>query len=182
MYNKDWLYQKFNEENVEFIFFWKHDTENSLIVKTCLSQWAYSPFVVDNIRYYTAEHWMMAEKARLFKDDKILKEILSTKSAAEVQILGKKIRGFNISVWKEKRSEIVIEGNMHKFSQNNNMKDFLLSTENKILVEASPIDKIWGIGLSENDENANNPYLWKGENLLGFALMEVRDRLKRLKI
>ena len=69
--------------------------------------------------------------------------------------------------------------NLLKFSQNQNFKDFLLSTGDKILVEASPYDRIWGIGMLETDNRAENPLLWNGENLLGFALMEVRDQLRR---
>jgi ribA/ribD-fused uncharacterized protein len=73
----------------------------------------------------------------------------------------------------------VVEGNLHKFSQDENLKEFLLNTNERILVEASPMDKIWGIGLAADHPNIENPILWKGENLLGFALMEVRDELRK---
>lgn len=176
-YNIDWLYNKLNLEEVEYLFFWKPE-KNATVTKACLSQWTYSPFIVNDICYLTAEHWMMSKKAELFGDNEILREILSTESPAEVQILGKKVKNFDLQEWKKYQSAIVEEGNFHKFSQNEEMKSFLLATQDKVLVEASPLDRIWGIGLNEEDENANNPYLWKGTNLLGFTLMEVRDRLR----
>lgn len=119
---------------------------------------------------------MMAEKARLFDDKEILEEILKAKSPAEAKKLGRKVQSFNDEIWKENRSKIVVEGNYHKFSAPK-YKSFLLGTGNKIIVEASPIDTIWGIGLSQNSEKIYNPNTWRGLNLLGFALMEVRGRL-----
>ncbi|MEO0340141.1 MAG: NADAR family protein, partial [Bacteroidota bacterium] len=87
------------------------------------------------------------------------------------------VRGFKPEVWDENKVEIVVEGNFHKFSQAPELKEFLLNTKDRILVEASPYDKIWGIGLNAQAEGIENPDTWKGQNLLGFALMEVRDQL-----
>lgn len=84
---------------------------------------------------------------------------------------------FNSEKWAQVAKDIVVKGNLHKFMQNPELREFLLSTGNKILVEASPCDTIWGIGMSERDEGVTNPHNWKGTNLLGFALMEVRDEL-----
>ena len=106
------------------------------ITKACLSQWFASSFKVDGVYYPTAEHYMMAAKAKLFEDEQILAEILKAKSPSN-----------------EHRSSIVIAGNVAKFSQNKRLAEFLLSTKQKILVEASPVDKIWGIGLAENTSN-----------------------------
>ena len=92
----------------------------------------------------------------------------------------RKVSGFVQKRWDEKCCQIVIEGNIAKFSQNEELKAFLLGTGNRVLVEASPLDRIWGIGMAENDNNIENPFFWKGTNFLGFALMEVRDRLSEM--
>jgi ribA/ribD-fused uncharacterized protein len=91
--------------------------------------------------------------------------------------LGRKVANFDGKIWNEHKFEIVRTGNMHKFSQHEELRQFLCNTRYHILVEASPYDNIWGIGLKADDARAQNPNLWRGENLLGFALMEVRDAL-----
>lgn len=123
---------------------------------------------------------MMAEKARLFKDEEILKEILQSKHPKQIKELGRKVRNFDEEVWKKKRYSIILNGNYAKFLQNEGQRQFLIGTKNRVLVEASPYDKIWGIGMAADDENIENPLEWKGLNLLGFALMEVRDELIRV--
>lgn len=171
--------ERFNKkEDLEFIFFWGHrKNKKGTITKSCFSQWYLSDFYVDNILYNCAEKYMMAEKARLFKDYEILEEILKAKDQPEIKALGRKIRNFNDELWNKEKYNIVKKGNLAKFSQSEELKEFLISTESKIIVEASPYDCVWGIGLLETDEEANNPNKWRGENLLGFALMEVRDEL-----
>lgn len=165
-------------ENLDFIFFWGHTENKNHITKACLSQWYESDFTINDIIYFTAEHYMMAEKAKLFNNIEIHDEILITKKQGKVKELGRQITNFKQEVWDAYKYQIVVEGNFHKFKQNEKLKTFLLNTKNQILVEASPVDNIWGIGLSAENQDAKNPYLWKGENLLGFALMEVRDLLK----
>lgn len=145
---------------------------------TPFSQWFNSPFTIDNINYINAEQYMMAEKARLFKDDIVLKKIMKTSSPKTIKSLGRKISNFNGSVWDQYKYDIIIRGNHAKFSQNLNLKQFLLTTDNDIIAEASPYDKIWGIGMSSKHPDAYNPKKWKGLNLLGKALMEIRDLLK----
>lgn len=165
-------------KKLKFVFFWGHQpNKDRSIGKSCFSQWWESGFVVDNVNYKTAEHYMMAEKARLFKDEETLKEILEVVHPHDVKKLGRKVKGFNPDIWNEHKYRIVYEGNLAKFSQNKELASFLLHTNDRIIVEASPLDKIWGIGMAENEENVENPNLWKGENLLGFALMEVRNQL-----
>lgn len=93
-------------------------------------------------------------------------------------LLGREVRNFEESIWNDKRSEIVIAGSVNKFTQNKDLGEFLLNTKERILVEASPIDNIWGVGLSADDKSIGNPNHWDGLNLLGFALMEVRDIIK----
>lgn len=121
---------------------------------------------------------MMAKKAELFKDDEILPRILQAKSPAEAKKLGREVKNYNETLWLAARYEIVKEGNYHKFSQNPELKTFLLNTNDRVIVEASPVDAIWGIGMAGDHKDVLNPTKWKGLNLLGFALMEVRDDLQ----
>jgi ribA/ribD-fused uncharacterized protein len=165
-------------EILNYLCFWK--PKNQLIDESCLSQWQYSKFEVD-IHYYTSmEQYMMAEKARLFEDDEIEKQIISSTDPREIKSLGQKVKNFNQDIWDRVKYSIVLTGNYYKFSQNKEMRDYLLSTDNKILVEASPLDKIWGVGFSAENSKINTPHSWNGKNLLGFALMELRDDLKKV--
>ncbi len=165
-------------KNFEYLFFWWHQPRKDWkIWPSCFSQWFESSFVVDWVKYNTSEHWMMVEKAKLFNDNIISKEILNSKTPIEVKKLGRKIKNFDEKKWLEARFNIVVQWNIYKFKQNEKLKEFLLSTGNKIIVEASPVDKIWGIWMSFDNPNSNNPELWKGQNLLGFALCKVRDKL-----
>jgi len=91
--------------------------------------------------------------------------------------MGRRVRDFEPNIWAEHCFDIVCEGNFYKFSQHSDLKSFLLNTKDRVLVEASPVDRIWGIGMAQDHEHAENPRLWKGSNLLGFALMEVREQL-----
>ena len=180
MYDINWLLSKEKQgEKLDFLFFWGHTQKiQGIADKSCFSQWFPSEFTVDGIRYYTAEHWMMAEKARLFDDKRILASILKNTSPAEVKKLGRRIQNYDEAAWQAVRFEAVIKGNIHKFEQNPNMKACLCDTGNKIIVEASPYDNIWGIGLHATDAAAQTPRFWQGTNLLGFALMHVRDELQ----
>jgi len=165
--------KKFN-----YLFFWGHRQKTEGVVdKSCFSQWFPMGFTLDEVYYKTAEHYMMAEKARLF-DESMVEEILNAKTTKEVKALGRKVKNFDDALWSEKAFDVVVAGNMAKFSQNENLKEFLLSTSKKVIVEASPYDKVWGIGMLADDERATNPAKWNGENKLGFALMVVRDKLQ----
>jgi ribA/ribD-fused uncharacterized protein len=118
------------------------------------------------------------DKEDLDKATLMLDKILSEYHPMAIKRLGRKVRNYDDAVWKARRFDVVVEGNMAKFSQNSKLGDFLLGTGEKILVEASPNDNVWGIELDENSAEACCPRKWKGTNLLGFALMEVRDRLR----
>ena len=180
-YSLNWLQSQI-EQNipVEYFFFWGHTQKKEGVVdKSCFSQWYPSAFIVDGNTYLTAEHWMMAKKAELFDDKETMEKILAAEKPAIAKALGRVVRNFNSEVWTNTSYNIVVEGNKHKFSQDETLKEFLLHTGNKIIVEASPADAIWGIGLSQDAKEAQNPFTWKGTNLLGFALMEVRDILKQ---
>ena len=180
-YNIEWLTDKFNSgETIKYIFFWGHaNKDNQEVGKFVFSQWFYSPFIVDEIEYKTTEHWMMAHKAKLFGDNKAFEEIVKADKPGEVKEIGRRIRGFDELKWNDKKFEIVKTGNIHKFNQNKRLKDFLIGTADRVIVEASPTDIIWGIGLTQDSNMVDNPYTWKGSNLLGFALMETRDFLKQ---
>lgn len=164
-------------EKLDFLFFWGHTVKDE-ITKACFSQWFPCEFTENGFVYKTAEHYMMANKAKLFHDNEILDKILKSETPNEAKSFGRKVKNFDPGVWDNHKYEIVKQANMLKFSQNQEFNDFLLSTEQKIIVEASPYDTIWGIGMLETDKNIHNPLLWNCENLLGFALMEVRDLLK----
>lgn len=179
--NKNALIRQINNGNdVEYLFFWGHSSSKNKISKSCFSQWFESPFEIDDVKYKTAEHFMMAEKARLFNDYEMEKRILESSTPKEAKQLGRSIKNFNQQVWVEKRFDIVVRANMGKFSQNIKLYNFLKETKDCILVEASPYDNVWGIGLIADDSRAKDPCLWKGLNLLGFALMEVRQNLKTI--
>ena len=178
-YSIDWITNKFDEgDPVKYLFFWGHrPSKDGQISKSCFSQWWEGEFTVEGIVYRSAEHWMMAEKARQFKDEEVLQKILTAQSPAEAKKLGRAVRNFIPQEWNANKYEIVKQGNLHKFSQDEALKSLLLNTGKRVLVEASPYDRIWGIGMSARDEGIENPHNWRGENLLGFALMEVRDEL-----
>ena len=161
----------------EIIYFWGHTQYAGKVEKTCLSQWFDCGFEVSGVHYHTAEQYMMASKALLFNDSEIYKEIMSASDPKSYKSLGRKIKGFDAAVWDSHKYNIVVEGNKAKFSQNPLLRNYLLSTGNAVLVEASPYDRIWGIGMYESQARQGSVDSWKGENLLGYALMEVRDWL-----
>ncbi len=179
-YNNNWLREKYNAgEQIKYLFFWGHQpSADGSVTKSCFSQWWQSPFTVDGLTYKTAEHWMMAGKARLFNDPEMLEAILQAETPAEAKKLGRNVRDFNPANWDQHKFELVVKGNYHKFSQQEPLRTFLVNTGDRVLVEASPRDAIWGIGMGASNPNVENPQLWKGHNLLGYALMEARDQLK----
>ena len=181
-YNSNWLIQKIdNGEKVKYLFFWGHQpSKDGSVSASCFSQWWLgSPFLENGISYKSTEHYMMAGKAKLFGDSKIVNKIIDAESPAEAKKLGRLIQGFDQAKWEKHRCEIVIQGNFLKFSQHENLRQFLLNSSNRILVESSPVDNVWGIGMHRDDKNVENPKLWKGPNLLGFCLMEVREKLQK---
>lgn len=125
------------------------------------------------------EQYMMAAKAELFGDREILTQILQCRDPKQIKALGRKVQGFDSALWDKYKYSIVLNGNLCKFSQNQELKDFLLSTGDCVLAEASPYDGIWGIRWSADAPEAEEPLKWRGQNLLGFALMEVRDELRK---
>jgi len=162
-----------------YLLFWGHQPEkDGSAGKGCFSQWFEAPFEIEGVRYATAEHFMMAGKARLFGDTEVLGQVLAARTPAEAKKLGRAVRGFDDTAWTNAAFDLVVEGNLAKFSQHAAMGEFLLRTGEQVLVEASPYDAIWGIGMAASHADAREPARWRGQNLLGFALMAVRDRLR----
>lgn len=159
------------------IYFWGHRGNGKNVGKECLSQWYPCEFK-DNVGrvFSSAEQFMMAYKAILFKDKTVLDKIMSIDDPKEIKALGRQIQGYSEDKWKQIRLEIVLTGNYLKFSQNPELKKFLLSTGDKYLVEASPHDAIWGIGLDQSSAMRSTPSEW-GLNLLGIALMAARQQI-----
>ncbi|MER7663380.1 MULTISPECIES: NADAR family protein [unclassified Streptomyces] len=164
---------------VKYLHFWGHaPRKDGSVGPSCLSQWWEAPFEVEGVRYATAEHWMMAHKARLFGDAEAERKALEAPNPGAAKRAGREVRGFDDTLWKRERFAIVRSGSVHKFAQHAALRDFLLTTGDRVLVEASPLDRIWGIGLAADDERAQDPTRWRGQNLLGFALMEAREELR----
>ena len=137
--------------SVEFVYFWGHTSRSNYITDACLSQW-----------------------------EEVYREILACDNPRDYKKLGRKVRNFDSQLWDAHKYDIVVKGNKAKFSQNPELKAFLLSTGDAILVEASPYDRIWGIGMNRELAQRLPVEQWNGENLLGCALMEVRDWLQTL--
>ncbi|SFR21953.1 hypothetical protein SAMN04488564_10614 [Lentzea waywayandensis] len=163
---------------MKYLFFWGHQPErDGRTGKGCLSQWWPCTFVVDGQEFASAEHYMMWRKALLFGDEAVAARVLAARTPAEAKALGREVSGFSDPEWVSARLAIVVEGNLAKFGQDPALRSYLLGTGSRVLVEASPQDRVWGIGLVESDPRALDPSSWLGLNLLGEALMEVRSRL-----
>jgi ribA/ribD-fused uncharacterized protein len=163
----------------KYVFFWGHRPQpDGSVGKGCLSQWWPAPFTAGGVAYPTAEHFMMAGKALLFGDAETAERIAQASHPGEAKALGGQVRHFDEQRWAEHRFGIVVAGNLAKFGQHPELRQFLLGTGNRVLAEASSRDRVWGIGLAAGDERAASPQTWQGSNLLGFALMEVRHRLR----
>ncbi len=179
VYNRsDLISETKKGKRYKYIFFWGHTPcADGQIGPSCLSQWWGCRFAADGVEYSCAEQYMMAEKARMFGDQEMLEKILEARDPKVMKAYGRAVRHFDAARWDGACYDIVKAGNLAKFSQNQDLWDYLKSTGNRILVEASPWDRIWGIGMRKSDPDAGDPAKWRGTNLLGFALTEVRDTL-----
>lgn len=163
----------------EYRFFWGHRRRaDGGLSNACLSQWWSCRFEVGGVVYASAEHFMMAGKARLFGDEVTRSAILAAESPEEAKRLGRQVAGFDERRWAAVRFDLVTAGNVAKFGQDPALRQFLLDTGDEVLVEASPTDSIWGIGLGREDVRARDPRQWKGLNLLGFSLVRARAFLR----
>lgn len=157
-----------SEMTDDFVFFWGG----------CFSQWAYSPFTIDGQLFENAEKWMMYNKAIHFGDTEIAEQILKIEDPQRIKALGRKVRNFDADKWAKVAYDIVVQGNIAKFSQNREMLKYLMKTDDLEIVEASPYDRIWGIGIGTNDPRRFDKSKWDGQNLLGKAIMDVREHFR----
>lgn len=142
-----------------------------------LSNWYLSPFVVDEVSFSSMEQYMMYRKAICFHDTKSADQILNTEDVAQIKALGRGVSGYDDHIWNGMRQVAVYEGLLAKFSQNPQLKTLLIDTDSALLAECAVKDRIWGIGLSMSDPDRLDRSKWQGQNLLGYTLMLVRDRL-----
>ena len=179
MYDREKLLSRIAAgETLQFVYFWGHrPLPDGSIGPSCCSQWFDAGFNLENTHYATAEHYMMAEKARTFGDMEALGQVLAASTPEDVKKIGRRVKNFNADVWNKRSIEVVLQGNVAKFSQNPRLREWLRASGTSILVEASPEDAIWGIGLHRDDPRAKDPSIWPGKNLLGFAIMTARDQL-----
>lgn len=157
---------------MNIVCFHNPDEENGY-----LSNWYHSDFLMDGIKYTSMEQFMMYKKAIYFQDAKRAEEILAISDVARIKELGRLVTGYNDSIWSGIRQIVVYEGLIAKFSQNDTLKKLLKGTGEAILAECAVKDRIWGIGLSMSDSRRMNMEEWRGLNLLGYTLMEVRNKL-----
>ncbi|MDB4963462.1 MAG: cyclohydrolase [Myxococcales bacterium] len=141
------------------------------------SQWYRCSFAEGPLTFHCAEQYMMHGKAQLFGDAAIAAEILAADHPRQHKALGRKVKNFNDVAWRAQREAIVLAGSRAKFTQNPQRLELLLATKGTTLVEASPFDRIWGIGLAASNPKAQDPSLWRGQNLLGKILTQLRDEL-----
>lgn len=153
----------------KFTYFWR--------TASPFSNWHPCSFEIDGITFNSSEQHMMYHKALLFKDMETASKILEEKTPGKQKALGREVKNFDQKVWAEHCKGIVYEGNKAKFTQNENLLKRLLKTQGTTIVEASPVDQIWGIGLAEDDPRAKSRHTWQGKNLLGEILTELREEL-----
>lgn len=152
----------------KYTFFWSGPFSN----------WSAAPFVLDGQKYNCVEQYMMQKKALMFGDEEIANEIMKTNNPREQKAWGRKVRGFEMAKWASVARDIVFRGCLAKFTQNPEMYEELMKTSGTLVVEASPLDKVWGIGLDAKAATATPIDDWKGTNWLGQCITEVREILE----
>lgn len=152
------------------VFFWR--------TAEIYSQWHPSRFRDGDLVFAHAEQYMMYHKAMIFGDVAIAARIMQETDPCKIKALGRQVSGFIEAIWKTRRMDVLVRGNYLKFTQNSAMRDELMASDERVLVEASPDDDICGIGLEENDPRVDDPTQWLGCNLLGKALMIVRTLIR----
>lgn len=157
---------------MQIICFHNPDEENGY-----LSNWYLSEFIVNGITFSSMEQYMMYQKAVCFRDSKIAAQILETKDVSQIKAFGRLVFGYNDKHWSGIRQIVVYQGLLEKFRQNADLKEKLLGTGSAILAECAVKDRVWGIGLAIKDPDRLDRTKWKGQNLLGYTLMMVRDSL-----
>ncbi len=169
-------------EDEKFVMFWRSRPHpDGKLAEECMSPWFERKFEADGVTYSLVEQYIVAQKAMLFGDRANLRKIRVNTDPKDLRVISLRIQGVDNAVWQEFSHSISCTGNFLKFSQNPDMKAYLLSTGDATLVEASPYDRTGGIGLDRLDEDATHPDRWLGRNLFGYALMQVRDKLRSLE-
>jgi ribA/ribD-fused uncharacterized protein len=165
-------------QSFTYLLFYGHTAEPDRSTNAVYSQFYPVEFQIDGVRYRWAEQWMMAAKARLFGDQEAHAAILGANDPLACKKMGRTVRNYDDGRWSAARFDLVVEGNIAKFGQNQPLREHLLGSGDAILVEAAPLDKIWGIGLGRENSAVYDPLRWRGSNLLGFALVKVRAILR----
>lgn len=178
-YTRELIAKRYNAgEEMNIIAFWGHTPNPKKMTKACFSQWYDCRFEADGVWYHTAEQYMMAQKAALMGDTPTYEKIMAADQPKDYKALGREVQHFDPALWDREKYNVVLRGNLAKFSQNPQLFAFLDGTADSVLVEGSPYDDIWGVKLGIDDARISNPNEWQGANLLGFALMETRDILR----
>jgi ribA/ribD-fused uncharacterized protein len=172
--------------SLEPLFFWGHNAKGYVMGKQCLSNWFPSTFIVEEkindkiikLKFHNNEQYFMYQKAKLFGDINMMEKILKEKKPFNCKKLGKLVKNFDKKIWEENCVDLVTMGCYYKFSQDKEFKKFLLSTGDRLLVEASPYDFIWGIGMGELKAKNLPPEKWPGKNYLGICLMNARKMIR----
>jgi ribA/ribD-fused uncharacterized protein len=167
-----------NGQSFRYLPFYGHTAQAGRITNAVYSQFYPAEFEIDGVRYHWAEQWMMAAKARLFGDHEALAAILDADEPLACKKIGRTVRNYDDGPWSAARFDLVVAGNVAKFSQSPPLRDHLLDSGDAILVEAAPRDQIWGIGFGRENPAVHDPLRWRGRNLLGFALVKVRGVLR----
>ncbi len=155
------------------VFFHNPDEENGY-----LSNWFLSDFTAGGVAYSSMEQYMMHRKALLFGDEEAVAGIMATTDVAKIKALGRGVTPYDDTIWNGMRQIIIYEGLLEKFRQNDDLRARLLATGDKLMAECAVQDKVWGIGLSMTDQRRHDISQWRGQNLLGFALMQVREKFR----
>lgn len=163
-------------ESLRFVFFGEcHSEFTDSVGKECFSRWYSLAFEIEGKSFFCIEQYMMAEKACFFDDEECERRIMNNNDIEDITLLGQQIKIFDGFLWDNYKKDVIRQGNVAKFADNKELFEFLISTDDAILVEATPYDVVWGIGMREGDQGIDNPHNWKGENILGFTLMKIRD-------
>lgn len=165
-------------QSFTYVPFYGHTAKAGQVTDAVYSQFYPAEFTIAGETYRWAEQWMMAGKARLFEDREALAQILAADAPLDCKRIGRTVRNFDDARWNAARFDLVVEGNLAKFGQNPPLREHLLASGDAILVEAAPRDRVWGIGCGRDNPIVHDPLAWKGQNLLGFALVKVRAALR----
>ena len=180
-YSNEWLIDEIaTGRQLEYLYFWGHrPAKDGRTTKSCLSQWFAAGFEHEERRFATAEHWMMWHKALTAGDAASAARIFTTNDPQKAKAIGRQVAGYDDERWAAVKYALVVQGNVLKFQQNPALTKYLLGTGDAVIVEASPYDFQWGIGMRAAEAEAlADPTKWRGSNLLGWALMEARDALR----